>query len=228
MEYPRQTIDAGVHRHGTRMLKQRGLTLLRGNETRLDEEDPTPEGETHMPCKRGNGGDMQQRRECDRVFGYQYARIVDQRHGSPLVWSTSGGKPREVAMGVGMVMTGMRRAGVLIPVILLVMHVCGVVVIVEVGWTRMGEEHPMPLSARTVVNDHMQSRHEKGNHQTQAYHAHTRHRLVLGSPTLQEKVSPIAPRCPPYPCKESMHAGFRSRYGWVCTDHSSCLCSAIR
>jgi hypothetical protein len=35
-------------------------------------------------------------------------------------------------MGVGMMMTGMRLAGVLIPVILLVMHVYGVVVIVEV------------------------------------------------------------------------------------------------
>ena len=86
-------------------------------------------------------------------------------------------------MGVGMVMTGMRLAGVLIPVIVLVLHVCGVVVIVEVGWTGMGEEHPMPLAARPVVNDHMQSRHEKGHHQTQAHHAHTLHRLVLWSPT---------------------------------------------
>jgi hypothetical protein len=67
-------------------------------------------------------------------------------------------------MGVGMVMTGMRLAGVLIPVILLVMHVCGVVVIVKVGGTGMGEEHTMPLSARTVVNDHMHRRPEKGNH----------------------------------------------------------------
>jgi hypothetical protein len=61
-------------------------------------------------------------------------------------------------MGVGMVLTGLRLAGVLIPVIVPVMHVCGLVVIVEVGWTRMGEEHLMPLAARAVVNDHMQSR----------------------------------------------------------------------
>ena len=73
-------------------------------------------------------------------------------------------RPREVAMGVRVMMTGTRRAGVLIPVILLVMHVCGLVVIVEVGWTRMGKEHNMPLSARTVVNDHMQSSPEKGDH----------------------------------------------------------------
>ena len=126
------------------MLKRRGLKLLRSNETRLDEEDPTPEGETHMPCKRGKGGDMQQRRECDRVFGYQYASIVYERHGLPLIWRSRGDKPCEVAMGVGMVMTGMRLAGVLIPVILLVMHVCGVVVIVEVGWTGMGKNTPCP------------------------------------------------------------------------------------
>ena len=63
-----------------------------------------------------------------------------------------------------MVMTGMMLAGVLTLVILLVMHVCGLVVIVEVGWARMGEEHNMPLSARTVVNDHMQSSPEKGDH----------------------------------------------------------------
>jgi hypothetical protein len=166
------------------MLKRQGLKLLRGNATRLDEEDPTPEGKTHMLCKRGTGGDMQQKsRGCDRVVGDPYVRIVDERHGSPRVWSTSGGIPREVAMGVGMVMTGMRLAGVLILVIVLVMHVCGLVVIVKVGWTRMGEEHPMPLAARAVVNDHMQSRHEKGQHQTQAHCAHTRHRLVLWSPT---------------------------------------------
>ena len=82
-------------------------------------------------------------------------------------------------MGIGMVMTGMRLVGVLISVILLVLHVCGVVVIVEVGWTGMGEEHPMPRVARPVVNDDMQRRHEKGYHQNQAHHAHTRHRLVL-------------------------------------------------
>ena len=97
---------------------------------------------------------------------------MHERHGSPLVWSTRGGKPREVAMGVGMVMTGMRLAGVLIPVILLMLHVCGVVVIVEVGWPGMGEEHTMPLSARTVVNDHMHRRPEKGDYQTQTYQAH--------------------------------------------------------
>jgi hypothetical protein len=95
-----------------------------------------------------------------------------ERHGSPRVWRTRGGKPREVAMGVGMVMTGMRLAGVLPLVILLVIHVCGLVVIVEVGRTCMGEEHSMPLSARTVVNDHMHRRPEKGNHQSQAYQAH--------------------------------------------------------
>jgi len=75
-------------------------------------------------------------------------------------------------MGVGMVMTGMRLAGVISLVILLVMPVCGLVVVVEVGWTGMGEEHTMPLSARTVVNDHMHHRPEKGNHQSQAYQAH--------------------------------------------------------
>jgi hypothetical protein len=71
-------------------------------------------------------------------------------------------------MGVGMVMTGMRLAGVLIPLILLLMHVDGVVVLVEVGWTGMGEERTMPLAACTVVNDHMHCRPEKGNDQTQA------------------------------------------------------------
>jgi hypothetical protein len=71
-----------------------------------------------------------------------------------------------------MVMTAMRLAGVLSLVLLLVMPVCGLVVIVEVGWTGMGEEHPMPLSARTVVHDHMQSSPEKGDYQTQAHKAH--------------------------------------------------------
>jgi len=75
-------------------------------------------------------------------------------------------------MGVGMVMTGMRLAGMLPLVILLVIHVCGLVVIVEVGRTCMGEEHTVPLSARTVVNDHMQSSPEKGDDQTQAHKAH--------------------------------------------------------
>ena len=68
---------------------------------------------------------------------------------------------------------------VLTLVILLVMHVCGLVVIVEVGWTRMGEEHHMPLSAHAVVNHHMQSRHEKGDHQTQARQAHHRPSRVV-------------------------------------------------
>ena len=94
------------------------------------------------------------------------------RHGSLYVWSTSGGIPREVAMGVGMMMTGRRLAGVLIPVILLVMHVYGVVVLVEVGWIGMREEYLMPLSTRTVVHDHMHRRPEKGDDQTQAYQAH--------------------------------------------------------
>ena len=71
-------------------------------------------------------------------------------------------------MGIGMVMTGMGLTGVLPLVIVLVRHVCGLVVIVEVGWTCMGEEHHMPLAARTVVNDHMHSSPEKGDHQTQA------------------------------------------------------------
>ncbi len=121
-----------------------------------------------MPCKRGKGVDPQQRRGRDRVRGKPYGDIVHERHWPPLVWSTRGGIPREVAMGIGMVMTGMRLTGVLPLVILLVMHVCGLVVIVEVGWRGMGEEHTMPLSARTVVNDHMQSSPEKGNHQPQA------------------------------------------------------------
>jgi hypothetical protein len=129
-------------------------------------------------------------------------------------------------MGVGMVITGMWLAGGLILVVLLVLHVYGVVVIMEVGWTGMGEEHPMPRAARPMVNDYMQRRHEKGHHQTQAYQAHTRHRLVLWSPPLQEQVSPIAPLCTPSPCKGSQHAALR--YGWVCTDHASCRCSAIR
>ena len=97
---------------------------------------------------------------------------MHKRHELPRVWKTRGGQPREVAMGVGMMMTGRRLAGVLIPVILLVMHVYGVVVLVEVGWIGMREEHPMPLSAHTVVNDHMHRRPEKGDDQTQAYQAH--------------------------------------------------------
>jgi hypothetical protein len=70
-------------------------------------------------------------------------------------------------------MTGMRLAGVLVPVIVLVMHGCGMVVLVEVGWTGMGEEHRMPLSTRTVVHDHMHRRPEKGDDQTKAYQAHS-------------------------------------------------------
>jgi len=73
-------------------------------------------------------------------------------------------------MGVRVVMTGMVRAGRLPLVSVLMMHIGGLVVIVEVGWTRMGEEHRMP--ARTVVHDHMHRRPEKGNHQSQAYQAH--------------------------------------------------------
>src|SRR4029453_19401316 len=118
---------------------------------------------------------------------------VDERHRSLLIWSTSGGIPGEVAMGIGMVMPGMRLAGRLIPVILRVVPVCGAVVIVEVGGAGMGEEHPMPRAARPVVNDHMQSRHEKSQHQTQAHHAHPRHRLVLWSSILEEQVCPMAP-----------------------------------
>jgi len=75
-------------------------------------------------------------------------------------------------MGIGMVMTGIRLAGAWPLVIVLVMHVCGLVVIVEVGWTGMGEEHHMPLAARTVVNDHMHSSPEKGDDQTKTYKAH--------------------------------------------------------
>jgi hypothetical protein len=71
-------------------------------------------------------------------------------------------------MAIGMVMTGMRLAGVLISLILLVMYVDGVVVIVQVGWRGMGEEHSMPLSAGTMVHDHMHRRPEKGDDQTQA------------------------------------------------------------
>jgi hypothetical protein len=71
-------------------------------------------------------------------------------------------------MGVGMAVTGMRRTVVRIPFILLVRHVDGVVVIVEVGWRGMGEDHPMPLAARTVVHDHMHRRPEKSDDQTQA------------------------------------------------------------
>jgi len=75
-------------------------------------------------------------------------------------------------MGIGMVMTGMRLAGALPLVIVEVMDVCGLVVIVEVGWTCMGEEHHMPLAARTVVNDHMHSSPEKGDDQTKTHKAH--------------------------------------------------------
>ena len=65
-----------------------------------------------------------------------------------------------MTMGIGMVMTGMRLAGAL------------PLVIVEVGWTCMGEEHHMPLTARTVVNDHMHSSPEKGDDQTKTHKAH--------------------------------------------------------
>jgi len=77
-------------------------------------------------------------------------------------------------MGIGMVMTGMRLAGARPLVIVLVMHVCGLVVIVEVGWACMGEEHHMPLAARTVVNDHMHSSPEKGNDQSKTHKAHNK------------------------------------------------------
>jgi hypothetical protein len=135
-------------------------------ETRLDEEDPTPERETHTQEKRGKGVDPQQRWGRDRVRGEPCGDIMYDRHRSPRVRSTRGGKPRAVAMGVGMVRTGMRLAGVLPLVILLMIHVCGLVVIVEVGRTCMGEEHTVALSACTVVNDHMQSSPEKGDNQT--------------------------------------------------------------
>jgi hypothetical protein len=82
--------------------------------------------------QRGKGADTQQRWGRDRVQGEPCGDLVYERHESPHVWRTRGSIPREVAMGVGMMMTGMRLAGVLIPVILLVMHVYGVVVIVEV------------------------------------------------------------------------------------------------
>ena len=81
-------------------------------------------------------------------------------------------------MGVRVVMTGIRLAGGLTFVLVLMMHIGGLVVIVEVGWTRMGEEHHMP--ARAVVHNHMQSRQETGDDQTQAYNAHHRQSLVLG------------------------------------------------
>jgi hypothetical protein len=160
------------------MRKRQGLQRLREKATRLDAEDSTPEGKTHMPCTRDTEGDIEHRRGCDRGVGDHDGSSVDERHRSLLIWSTSGGIPGEVAMGIGMVMPGMRLAGRLIPVILMVVPVCGVVVIVEVGGAGMGEEHPMPRAARPVVNDHMQSRHEKSQHQTQAHHAHPRHRLV--------------------------------------------------
>ena len=83
---------------------------------------------------------------------------VYERHGALHVWSTSGGIPREVAMGVGMAVTGMRRTGVLIPIILLVMHVDGVVIIVEVGWSGMGEEHLMRGCTIKCVTGYLQGR----------------------------------------------------------------------
>ena len=80
-------------------------------------------------------------------------------------------------MGVSVVITGLGLAGVLIPVILLVMHVCGVAVFVEVGWACMGEEYAMPC-ARAVVNDHMQGGQEKGEYQTKTRNAPHRPSLV--------------------------------------------------
>ena len=122
--------------------------------------------------RRRKGVDMEQRWGRDRVRGEPYGDILHERHWSPRIWRTRGGIPREVAMGVGMVMTGIRLAGALPLVIVEVMYVCGLVVIVEVGWTGMGEEHTMPLSARTVVNDHMHSSPEKGDDQTKTHKAH--------------------------------------------------------
>src|SRR5882672_3367446 len=58
---PAQNSRGMRHRHGTNMPKRWGVQLLRGTETRLDEEDPTPEGETNMPCKRGKGVNTQER-----------------------------------------------------------------------------------------------------------------------------------------------------------------------
>ena len=78
-----------------------------------------------MPCKRDKGVDTQKRWGRDRVRGEPYGDIVHERHWSPHVWKTRGGIPRAVAMGVGMVMTGMRLAGVLSLVILLVMALSG-------------------------------------------------------------------------------------------------------
>ena len=101
-----------------------------------------------------------------------------ERHGSLYTWRTSGSIPREVAVGVGIMMTGRRLGGGLILLILLVMQVYGVVVIVEVRWRGMREEHPMPLSARTVVHDHMHRRPEKGDDQSQAYQAHKKKAYV--------------------------------------------------
>ena len=113
-------------------------------------------------------------------------------------------------MGIGMMMSSMRLAGRLIPVILVVVPVCGVVVIMEVGGAGMGEEHPMPRAARPMVNDHMQSRHEKGQDQTQAHHAHARYRLVLWSAILEEQVCPMAPLDTPSLWQGALYTTVRS------------------
>lgn len=125
-------------RHGTNMPKRRGLQLLRGTETRLDEEDPTPEGETHMPCKRGKGVDTQERRVRNRIRGEPYGDIVHERHWSPLVRRARGGIPRAVTMGLGLVMGRVMRVRGL-TILVMVMSQRVVVILMERGRARMGE-----------------------------------------------------------------------------------------
>src|SRR4029450_13428267 len=131
--YPCHTVDASIRRYSTRLRKRQGLQQLREKATRLDAEDSTPEGKTHMPCTRDTEGDREHRRGGDRGVGDHDGSSVDERHGSLLIWSTSGGRPGEVAMGISMVMPGMRLAGRLIPVILMVLPLRGAVVIHEVA-----------------------------------------------------------------------------------------------
>ena len=112
-------------------------------------------------------------------------------------------------MGVSMVITGMRLAGgTYPPSSCWCCSVCGVVVIVEVGGQAWAKNTPMP-SARTVVNDHMQRRHEKGD-QTQAHHAHTLHRLVVVTAPARASLPHVCRSAPRLRCKGSLPTAFHA------------------
>ena len=149
----------------------------------------TPEVEGDTPRRRRRRDDRE-RREA-RGLHSQRAGIEERGREGPRDWCRKRGRPRAVAMGVRVMMsvrvmmTGMRFAWRLILVILLVMPIDGGVVIIEVEWRRMGEEHHLP--ACTVVHHHMQRHHEHGDDQTRAHNTLHRHRLVVWEP----------PPCPP-------------------------------